>query len=144
MPLSSDGGAASSRNLTPTISQIGVCSLKCYFSVRSTNYPSLWPLNFWSSSPLPEGGHAEVEGEDGDRGVDQAADLRLGRARQTALEHVEPGGKKRSIETFNNGSIFTNPHLVSLSTTMLRNSASTSCPSKYVMGSCIRQGRQVI
>ena len=56
-------------------------------------YQSVWTLHFWSS-PLPERGHAEVEGEDGDRGVDQAADLRLGRARQTALQHVEPGGEK--------------------------------------------------
>ena len=65
--------------------------------MRSTQYVSVcvaFVVILLPSSPLPEGGHAEVEGEDGDRGVDQAADLRLGRARQTALQHVEPGRKK--------------------------------------------------
>ena len=44
-------------------------------------------------SPLPQCGHAEVDGHKGEHGVDKAVDLPPGRACQAALEHVEPERK---------------------------------------------------
>ena len=72
-------------------------------------------LYFWSLSghylvtpwsPLPQCWHAEVQGHNGDCGVDEAADLRLGRASQAALEHVE-SEKEEIINYVNNQMILT-------------------------------------